>query len=328
MSTEPVKPSDKFEQQISRIHALLEQPGSEVTWNDQLPDPDNPSQPRQIDVAIRRDDKLTLVECRIHAQRQDVQWIEGLIGRRVSLHADAVIAVSASGFTKGAVLKAKAFGVILRDFATLTQEEIAAWGHLTRVSLTFSSFHQVELTFRFLPDHLRELNVDQVEEALRKSPAQFYGIFELVARKIDDARLPQEMVCVFDAEIGKEGLSIAGKPVIRIDFHGKITRQDTVVSTPSVVAYDAPGVFGMDRQAFVEKVDLGEFEITSSANDVLVTIDLSPVRAPTAAKFHSVNLEFDRVVRMRAFEVIGLPRFRIELRDVRLRIAPFHEPRK
>ena len=114
MGNEPLKRPEKFERQIWRLHELLEQPGSEVTWNDHLPDPDNPSQPRQIDVTIRRDGKLTLVECRIHNDRQDVQWIEELIGRRLSFRADAVIAVSASGFTKGAILKAKSFGKIGR----------------------------------------------------------------------------------------------------------------------------------------------------------------------------------------------------------------------
>jgi hypothetical protein len=323
MSAESLRPSEKFEQQISRIHQLIEQHGSEVTWNDQLPDPDNPSQPRQIDVTIRRDGKLTLVECRIHSERQDVKWIEELIGRRVSLHADAVIAVSASGFTKGAILKAQSFGIILRDFSTLTEEEISAWGHLTHVSLTFYEFREVALTFRFSPGHLKELNVDQIEESLRASPGELYGIFELVSKKVDEANPPAGTVCIFDAEVGKEGLIIAERPVKRIEFHGNILRQETVIRIPSVVAYDAPGVLGIERQAFVEKVDLGEFEITSSSNDVLVTIDLSPVKAPIGAKFHSVNLEFDRVVRMRAFEIIGLPPFRIQLRDVRLRIAPF-----
>jgi hypothetical protein len=174
MSTESLRPSEKFEQQISRIHQLIEQPGSEVTWNDQLPDPDNPSRPRQIDVAIRRDGKLTLVECRIHSERQDVQWIEELIGRRVSLHADAVIAVSASGFTKGAILKARSFGIILRDFSTLTEEEISAWGHLTHVSLTFYEFTEVALTFRFSQGDLKDLNVNQIEESLRASPGDLY----------------------------------------------------------------------------------------------------------------------------------------------------------
>jgi len=93
------KKSEKFELQIRRIHELLEQKGSEVTWNDKIPDPDNIKQPRQIDISIKRDGKLTIVECRIHQKSQNVKWIEELIGRRLSLKADAVIAVSSSGFT-------------------------------------------------------------------------------------------------------------------------------------------------------------------------------------------------------------------------------------
>src|ERR1700682_3606049 len=115
---------ESLERQIYRIHELLERSHDDVTWNDHIPDPDNPIQPRQIDITIRRDGKLTIVECRIHKEPQDVTWIEALIGRRMSLRASAVIAVSASGFTQGAQAKATQFGVILRDFDTLTQEEV------------------------------------------------------------------------------------------------------------------------------------------------------------------------------------------------------------
>jgi hypothetical protein len=117
-------PHKKFERQVERIHQLLEIEGSTVTWDDHIPDPDSPSQPRQIDVSIRRDGSLTLVECRIHKEPQDVTWIEELMGRRTSLRADAVIAVSASGFTKTARDKANAYGIHLRDVATLSREEI------------------------------------------------------------------------------------------------------------------------------------------------------------------------------------------------------------
>ena len=92
------KVSDKFEQQIARIYSLIEQDGSEVTWNDKIPDPDRPAQLRQIDVSVRRDGALTLIECRFHKHVQDVNWIEELIGGRSSLAADTVIAVSVSGF--------------------------------------------------------------------------------------------------------------------------------------------------------------------------------------------------------------------------------------
>jgi hypothetical protein len=111
---------ERFERQIERIHQLLEAEGATVTWNDHIPDPENPSQPRQIDVAIRRDGSLTHVECRIHKGAQDVTWIEELMGRRISLNADVVIAVSASGFTKTAREKAKGYGIHLRNLESLS----------------------------------------------------------------------------------------------------------------------------------------------------------------------------------------------------------------
>ena len=85
------KESKEFEQRIHRLHELIEGSGAEVTWDDSLPDPDNPSQPRQIDVTIRRDGFLTLLECRLHKERQDVKWVEELMGRRISLYTHALI---------------------------------------------------------------------------------------------------------------------------------------------------------------------------------------------------------------------------------------------
>src|SRR5690348_7606553 len=110
-----MKEPNAMEQQVERIKQLLEPDGSTIVWNDKIPDPDNPKQLRQIDVSIRRDGKLTHVECRLHADPQDVGWIEELIGRRVSLEADAMIAVSSSGFTEGAILKANKHGIMLRN---------------------------------------------------------------------------------------------------------------------------------------------------------------------------------------------------------------------
>jgi hypothetical protein len=140
-------PSKNFERQIERIHRLLKAEGSEVTWNDRIPDPDNPSQARQIDITIRKGGQTTLVECRVHKSRQDVNWIQELIGRRESLRADAVIAVSASGFTAGAIAKAEKFGVILRDLWTLRQMEIASWGTPTKVNLVYYEFDECLVTF-------------------------------------------------------------------------------------------------------------------------------------------------------------------------------------
>jgi hypothetical protein len=90
-----MKASKAFEQQIHRILELLEGSGAEVTWDDHIPDPDNPSRLRQIDITIRRDGKLTLVAClsspsppRVTRSRQAIR--KGKAGRlrkdEVSFH--------------------------------------------------------------------------------------------------------------------------------------------------------------------------------------------------------------------------------------------------
>ena len=97
---------------------------------------------------VRRDEFLTLIECRLHKTPQDVSRIEELIGRRISLKADAVIAVSTSGFTKTARTKADAYGIHLRDFASLSREEIQSWGQKRSLRLNFREFTHVTLTLR------------------------------------------------------------------------------------------------------------------------------------------------------------------------------------
>jgi len=85
-----IKTSKELERQVARIHELLERSNDVVTWDDHTPDPDNPGQLRQIDVTIRRDGQLTIIECRLSRNRQNVKWIEELIGRRQSLGAQDV----------------------------------------------------------------------------------------------------------------------------------------------------------------------------------------------------------------------------------------------
>ena len=124
--------SKEFEKQIARIVKVLEWQGAKVTWDAKIPDPDNPKQLRQIDILIENKNKtITIVECRIHKNPQDVKWIEEMFGRKCSLNAKIAIAVSASGFTKGAILKASRLGVVLREFSTLTDNEIKSWGNLS-----------------------------------------------------------------------------------------------------------------------------------------------------------------------------------------------------
>jgi hypothetical protein len=171
----------EFEKQIKRIHEIVEQPGSNVIWNDHLPDPDNPDQPRQIDISIKREGSLTLVECRLHQKKQDVKWIEELIGRKVSLRADAIIAVSASGFTDGAIKKAKAYGIFLRDLLSLAEDEIRLWGYKTKVWLTFLRFHNLKIMIIMNRSAKRRLLPKNIIQEFLKDKLIVYLILDRIA---------------------------------------------------------------------------------------------------------------------------------------------------
>ena len=193
-------------------------------WNDRIPDPDNPNQPRQIDITVIWDNELTIIECRIHNRKQDVNWIEELMGRRVSLKADAVIAVSASGFTDGAIR----------------------------------------------------------------------------------------------AELHPGNITVAGIQVKAIIFQGRFRPIRRELNIPSAVACDCPEIDALERNAFIQAVEAGNFEIRQSSNTVSVTIDLSPITPPVNSLFYSVNVHHKRPLVLKSFEIIGWPDMGIKLKDVKM----------
>lgn len=82
---------------------------------------------REIDIRVtRRDnpDDRFMIECRAHKRRQDVQWIDALDGKSRSLGFARTIAVSASGFTKAAVIEARDRGI---EALHLRQAEEVDW---------------------------------------------------------------------------------------------------------------------------------------------------------------------------------------------------------
>lgn len=310
-----MRTSEKFEHQIRRIHELIEQPNTKVTWNEKIPDPDNPNQPRQIDITIRNNDHLTLVECRIHQEKQDVNWIEELLGRKQSLRADAIIAVSASGFTKGAIAKSKAFGIILRDFTTLSEEEIKSWGHSTKVKLIYYQYNDTKLLFTPAKPKVKDLTVDDIAMHLNSGQDTGYKIFETVSNKLDEKNF-KGSICITKVFIDLNGVIINGQPIDRVLFQAKVKIIEQKLQIPSVVAYGAPDMEHLNRNAFVEVVELGNFEITRSTNEVIITIDLAPIHILPNCHFRFLDLEFDKTVHMTHIEIVGLPPMLVSLNDI------------
>src|SRR5215472_12755803 len=177
-----------FEQQVRRIYELIAESGAEVTWNDHIGDPDNPPRTRQIDVTLRRNGALTLVECRLRKAPQDVQWIECLIGRRISLGAESVIAVSSSGFTVGALAKAQRYGIITRDLQRLTDEEVESWGQRIDLTLYYYQYSDLELSFGFSPESFQTINHDVLRAELRSHP-YLRSLFNAADKHLTDKNL-------------------------------------------------------------------------------------------------------------------------------------------
>lgn len=156
------KESDEFERRIERINRLLAQEDAIVTWNDSIPDPDNPDQLRQIDITIRKNEEITHVECRLHRKAQDVKWVEELIGRRLSLQAHRMIAVSSSGFTKGAQAKADKYGIELRELNSLTDDEIRNWCYESKLTIDFYQYKETKVSFLFTSANEGKFSIERI----------------------------------------------------------------------------------------------------------------------------------------------------------------------
>jgi hypothetical protein len=296
------KASTAMEQQVERIKRLLEPQGAEVLWNEKIPDPDNPKQLRQIDVTIRRDGKLTHVECRVHQEPQDVSWIEELIGRRISLGADAVIAVSASGYTEGAILKANAKGIILRELSTLSEDEVRHWGKVTKARLVYFEFQDTLISLAVPPG---KYNASLGLTKRDGSPAELRGLFELVMREAEGKPELDHSWHELSMKFNGADILVGGAVPIAGMIETGIRRVLRNASLASVVAYSAAGSPTPDTYARVQHYDAA-FEIIDAGKGAAVVLDLSTVPTPKNCLFHGANFDFGRPVVFRWFQPIGI----------------------
>ena len=279
--------SIQFEQMIARIHDLLEGQQADVRWNETIPDPDNPQQSRQIDVLVRKDNMLNIIECRIHKAKQDVKWIEELIGRRTSLNADSVVAVSASGFTSGAVRKARKYGVILNDLLSLTDNEIISWAISIKVKLFFYRYDDFEI---FLYFDLKD--IDQIDPEIILSELKgYYGLrsFNTLHKIIDSRNLIWEEnrnnAEQFRVRFRIDDFFLQNKKVKEIEVKGKIRLETINLNVPITLAYGAPNAKKEDRNVYVQKFNLGQTDIVYHNNKISICLDLSKLDVPPFWQF-------------------------------------------
>jgi len=299
-----VKDSEAFEQQVHRIYELLEDAGADVTWDDHIPDPDNPSQPRQIDVTVRRGGKLTLIECRDRQSRQDVTWIEQLIGRHISLGADTTIAVSSTGFTAGALQKAKPYGIICRDLRQLTDLEIDAWGRRVALTLYFYEYSDLELSLRFKRESISKVSGDVVKSELVRTTA-LQSLFNAAAQQLDTLNMISDertgQVVAFGLRLELPGFQLSGESVVEAEIRGNARLISKEIVSEAVVAYREPSE--SRREAIVENFALGKTSIVYDGDRISAFLDLSDVKIPPFCQFRFFDWseEFMGKLRLRQF---------------------------
>jgi hypothetical protein len=295
------KRHDQFERQIERIHKLVEQEPSQVTWNDRRPDPDNPSQLRQIDITIQREGRTTHVECRIHKTPQDVQWIEELIGRRLSLRADAVIAVSSSGFTDGAIRKAEQFNIPLRTLQELTDEEIRFWGLATSAKAIFYEFTDVLISFTLPPLPNEGLPYPLTITKEDGSAINWRGAFELAMNQLEQDKDLDSCSKEFEVEIFAPILASGIQPS-KIQFSAKVRRVSRNLPLDAVLKYASIG----DSDSTVAHVSNhdGAVEILRSADEAAFVSNMTHLAPPPNCLFHHIWMDAGKSVLWKWAQVV------------------------
>jgi hypothetical protein len=310
-----MRPSAVFEQQIRRIYEQIAESGAEVTWNDHIGDPDNPPRTRQIDVTLRRKGALTLVECRLRKAPQDVQWIECLIGRRISLGAQSVIAVSSSGFTSGALAKARQYGIIARDLERLTSKEVESWGQRIELTLYYYQYSDLEVSLGFPPERIPTIKFEELKAELRWH-ACVQSLFKGAAKKLTEGNLMsgplQGQKVNFGVVIEFSDVRLGGAQLERASLEGRAELVAIKADAPLVRAYGEPNTAATQREAVVEDFrSIGHASITHSADRISTFIDLSQIEIPPNGQFQFIRLEATHEVDHDALEISGIEKIKV-----------------
>jgi len=273
--------AEKFEKQIKRIHDALIQDHAEVTWNDKIPDPDNPDQLRQIDITVKRNGEITHIECRSHQVPQGSKWVEELYGRKVSLQAVAMIGVSDSGFTKGAIKKAKRLGVFLCNLSQLSAEGIESWGKKTKIKWYYYTFSNLEICY-FLKS-IKGFELDDIKKDIFSKPQYNDSLFNQIKyqfNKDKDFTFPYGFRFMFSGE----SVDMLGRIIVSVSLRGDVDKVAYDYECPFVYSFHTLAQ-NSSSIASVEKTENPNVEIiktTSGFSTVNFDLSIAPQAPPNS----------------------------------------------
>lgn len=150
------KQTNAFQKLIHHIHSKIENTTATVAESASLIEK-NIAEPiaREIDVFIEKEvngkKAKIAIECRDRSDKDDIEWVDCLVGKYKNLDVHKVIAVSNAGYSRSARLKARANGIELKTIDEAF--EIDFDEEFVKLGMTFIShnFELKERTIRFNP---------------------------------------------------------------------------------------------------------------------------------------------------------------------------------
>lgn len=183
------KRTNNFQRFVTLIETIAKSPTARVIASSELEEYEGSSL-REVDAII--EDSVSgfpvriAIECRDYKRKQDKTWIDELVGKYRDLSIDTVVAVSSSGFTKGALEKATA----CRIRALTLREAIAEDWNGAGITKPFVRFmgQEVEMTgisIRFSPsDTMIGPGIDFKDWTVESSDGAPPTILSAVAMKL------------------------------------------------------------------------------------------------------------------------------------------------
>lgn len=314
--------SKEFETLTSRIIEHLVESGAKVILNDRIPDPDNPKQLRQIDITLSRNCLKTHIECRNHKAPQDAKWIEELIGRKISLNASAMMAVSSSGFTAGAILKAERFGVFLHDLTKFSPDQVTTWGNHSIVEFGYFGLHPLQI--QLIIPTFRQTDLNATANELQDRQDYVDAMLNPLKYRFNENYRDFNHPYSFNITAEAHNMTLQGKQVKEARIRGTVYFFKRRLLLPTVMEFRQAS-HNRETMAHVESAENANTQIIKAGTKASIKIDMSnaPQPEPNSMLAGVIEVELNRPTQIPEFKIIGSPDHKIDIANAEFSVACF-----
>ena len=173
---------------------------------------------REVDVLVEYFDEKGLnrkigFECRDRKKIEDSMWIEQLTTKKEDLGLDCIVATTTKNFTKNAIKKAKAHGVIIERAETFSENSVEQLSKDLYLDMFFLKFEFINLIFKRnnkiyeFKELLNELNFIEQSELIAELRGPLYysldchKVLEVNGFKMEDFYKDEKNSITFESNI-------------------------------------------------------------------------------------------------------------------------------